>query len=384
MILKRIRETAEDYLGTEVSKAIITIPTSFGDEQRDATKRSADLAGLDVPRLLMEPSAAGIAHNLDRIDGEENYLVYGLDDDILSLHIVEVDSGVLEMLATTSDITLADGGYNVQVQNFQGGLDIVEYEVGSMESQDVFNLIKTSSTTDDIFRRSLPSVERALKSSNLAKKDINHLILVGSSSHIPKLQPLLEEYLGIKASHVVKPTDSHAIGAILQGGVLFSEEDGGCTLTFDVCPLSLGIETAGGIMTKIISRNTPVPTLKRQIFTTAIDNQTAVLLKVYQGERGLTRDNIFLGSFELSLPPSPRSVPVVEVGFEVDSDFALRVIARDLKSGMEKIIKARTPTGWESPDLIEFLIIQAEEHYQEDTVLRQLLQTTNTIDGLSL
>ncbi|KAF7544400.1 hypothetical protein G7Z17_g9990 [Cylindrodendrum hubeiense] len=369
LILKRIKETVEDYLRTEVSMAIITYPTSFNDEQRDAIKISAELVGLDVPRLVTEPRAAGIAHKLDKGWDETNYLVYDFDDDTLSLHVVETDQGVLEILATANDITLTGGARNVEVHDFQDGLNDADYELVKMESLDSFNLPKTGSTTDDIFRRSLPSLERVLKSSNLTKEDMSDLILVGSSSHIPKLQPLLEEYLGVKASHVIEPTDSYAIGAINIARLLLSEEIIGCDFSiFDVCPLSLGIETTGGIMTKIIPRNTPYPTLKRQIFTTATNNQTTVLLKVYQGDRGLVRNNILLGKFELSLPPSPRGVPVIEVRFEVDNDFTLRVTARDLKSGMEETIITQAPAGLESQDLTDFLLREAEEHYREDAI----------------
>ncbi|KAH6867173.1 heat shock protein 70 family [Thelonectria olida] len=383
LILGKTKETTEAYLEAEVSMAVFTVPNSFDDKQRQATKSAAELAGLDVSRLINESTAAGIAHKLDLGDDETHYLVYGLDDDTPSISLVQVDTGVFEIIAYTNDTAITSDVRHVEAKTLTllDGLRRIEDELSGMENLDAFNSLKAASTTDEIFQRSLPSLEKILKSSKLTKEDIHDLVLVGISSHIPSLQPLLEEYLGVKASQVVEPANAHVVGATIQARVLSSDDVLYSYPTLSICPLSLGIETTGGIMTKIIPRHSILPLRRRKIFTVAANTQTTVVIKVYQGERLLTRDNTLLGEFELNLSPRNRGVPAIEVAFDLDDNYTLRVTARDLKVEKQETIVTQINVGWGDAEMLDFLLLQAESLHEQDDVLRQLLQITNAIDG---
>ncbi|KAH7128943.1 heat shock protein 70 family [Dactylonectria macrodidyma] len=380
LILKKTKETAEEYLGSKISNGVMTIPTSFGDDQRDATKNAAAQAGLHIDRLMLEPVAAGVDHETDYNYDERIYLVYCLNDDALSLHIMESDQGVWETLATVNDIVLAGDGYGGGAEGFRHELVDDQLELGNMDNPAAFDKLNAVSTTDAIFRNSLPSIERLLKSLNLKKDKIEDLILVGTSNHIAKLQPLLEEYLGINASNGSAPPDSHVVAATKMARILFSEEIEECVPWFlEVTSLSLGIETAEGIVTTIVRRNTPIPTRKTKIFSTATNNQTSISVRVYQGERALARDNFFLGELEFPVSPTFPGVPAVKVAFEFDANHVLRVVAQDIKTGRAEAIHILDLVRWQDPDMIEFLVLQAEDHHEGDSALRQLLPETNSV-----
>ncbi|KAH7140383.1 heat shock protein 70 family [Dactylonectria estremocensis] len=380
LILKKTKETAEEYLGSRISNAVMTIPTSFGDDQREATRDVAAQAGLHIDRLILEPVAAGISHETGHSDDERIHLIYCLNDDALSLHIVESDQGVWEMLATVNDISLAGDADGVEPKHFRHESNGDQSKLGSMENPVDFSVLNTVSTTDAIFHNSLPSIEQVLKSLKLKRGEVDDLILVGTSIHIPKLQPLLEDYLGVKARNGTEPSDAYVVGATVQARVILSEEISGCCgLLMDISSLSLGIETAEGTVTNLIRRNTPIPTRKSKVFATATNNQTSMTLRVYQGERTLAKDNVFLGEIEFSVSPSSRGVPAVKVAFEIDPNYVLRVVAQDIKTGRQEVFHILDLLGWEDPDHIEFLVLQAEEHHKGDTALRQLLPETNAV-----
>ncbi|KPM44472.1 hypothetical protein AK830_g2090 [Neonectria ditissima] len=381
LILKKIKVTAEAYLGAKVSNAVMTIPTSFGEDQRTATRDAGVQAGLHIPRLMLEPTAAGTVHEVGSdYHDEKKFLVISLNAATLDLHVLELDRGVWETLASANGITLDGNVYSAETEwlNNRSLDDKVELE--DVENLVAFDLLSTKSTTDHIFRQTLPSVERLLKSLDMKKGEIDDLIMVGTSDHVPKLQPMFEEFLGIKAGNVVDPLNAHAIGATMMARVLFSGDfDDDVPLFLDVCPMSLGIETAAGTITPIIHRNTPIPTRKGKIFAAAANNQSSMTLKVYQGERALARDNTFLGELEFPLTSPLQGVPAVGVWFELDANSILRVIARDLKGRREERVSIPDMMGWEYMDLINSLVMKAEELYEADVVLRQLLPATNAI-----
>ncbi|KAI5457525.1 heat shock protein 70 family [Mariannaea sp. PMI_226] len=381
-ILKQIKTTAEEYFGAEISVAVATVPASFSEKQRDATKSAARMAGLGVRRLIKEPTAAWIAHDTGDDYDEKNYLIVGLDDNKLSIHIAEADSGLLEILASIDAVTSPGDDHYSETRSFQDGSKTDEHEPSGAPNLNAGDSLMATLPTVDLFRNSLPSMEHALKTSNLTKEDIHDFILAGNSSHIPTLQILLEEYLGTKASYAVEPASSHVIGATKHAQVLYRQEAiDHADSVLHICPFIVGIATNAGDLSPIIYPYSCFPTRQSKFFTTAAENQTTALIKVYLGARVLVRDSVLLGKFELNLPPSPRGAPVIEVAIEIDADFSLRVSARDRKSGVEELLVIQAGEILGNSRMVDFLLEQAEIFYKEDNALRRLIQSTNVVDG---
>ncbi|KAF9238371.1 heat shock protein 70 family [Melanogaster broomeanus] len=362
-----MKETAEAYLGEKVTHAVVTVPAYFNDAQRQATKDAGTIAGLQVLRIINEPTAAAIAYGLNKKDGESQIIVYDLGGGTFDVSLLSIDDGVFEVLATAGDTHL--GGedfdnrvidYLVKVYKKKTGTDVstnlramgklkrevekakrtlssqqsTRIEIESFEDGNDFSETLTRAKFEelnmDLFRKTMKPVEQVLKDANVKKEDVDEVVLVGGSTRIPKVQQLLKEYFnGKEPSKGINPDEAVAYGAAVQGGILSGEQGTEDVVLVDVCPLTLGIETTGGVFTKLIPRNTVIPTRKSQIFSTAADNQPTVLIQVYEGERALTKDNNLLGKFELSgIPPSPRGVPQIEVSFEIDANGIMKVAGK--------------------------------------------------------
>ncbi|KAH6911894.1 hsp70-like protein [Coprinopsis sp. MPI-PUGE-AT-0042] len=344
MILGKMKETAEAYLGHKVTHAVVTVPAYFNDAQRQATKDAGTIAGLQVLRIINEPTAAAIAYGLNKKGGESQIIVYDLGGGTFDVSLLSIDDGVFEVLATAGDTHLGGEDFDNRVMDFlikqykkKTGTDVsknlralgklkrevekakrtlssqqsTRIEIESFEDGNDFSETLTRAKFEeiniDLFRKTLKPVEQVLKDAGVKKEDVNEVVLVGGSTRIPKVQQLLKEYFGKEPSKGINPDEAVAYGAAVQGGILSGAEGTGDVVLVDVCPLTLGIETTGGVMTKLIPRNTVIPTRKSQIFSTAADNQPTVLIQVYEGERSLTKDNNLLGKFELSsIPPAPR------------------------------------------------------------------------------
>jgi len=419
MILQKMKQTAEDYLGEPVTEAVITVPAYFDDSQRQATKDAGQIAGLTVLRIINEPTAASLAYGLDK-KKDERISVYDLGGGTFDISILEIGEGVFEVKSTNGDTFLGGDDFDLRVMDWlveefkkDQGIDLkkdrmalqrlkeaaerAKIELSSSQETEInlpfvtadasgpkhlvmkLTRAKLEQLVDDLVQRTLDPCKKALSDAGATAKDVDEVVLVGGMTRMPKITQLVRDFFGKEPHKGVNPDEVVAIGAAIQGGVLKGEVKD--ILLLDVTPLTLGIETLGGVVTRLIERNTTIPTKKSQIFSTAADGQTAVTINVLQGEREMASDNKSLGHFDLvGIPPAPRGVPQIEVSFDIDANGIVHVSAKDLATQKEQSIRI-TASGGLNKDEIDKMVKDAQAHAADDKQKRELVEVRNEADN---
>ena len=420
MILQKMRQTAEDYLGEKVTEAVVTVPAYFDDSQRQATKDAGQIAGLNVLRIINEPTAASLAYGLDK-KKDERISVYDLGGGTFDISVLEIGEGVFEVKSTNGDTYLGGDDFDLRVMDWlvdefrkDQGIDLrkdrmalqrlkeaaerAKIELSSSQETEInlpfitadangpkhmvtkLTRAKLEQLVEDLIQRTVDPCKKALGDAGVSGRDINEVVLVGGMTRMPKVIQVVKDFFTKEPHRGVNPDEVVAIGAAIQGGVL--KGDVKDVLLLDVTPLSLGIETLGGVFTKLIERNTTVPTKKSQIFSTAADNQTAVTIRVFQGEREMANDNKLLGQFDLvGIPPAPRGMPQIEVTFDIDANGIVHVSAKDMATQKEQSIKITASSGLGKEE-VEKLVKEAQSHTEDDKKRRKAAEAKNQADNL--